>query len=112
MLRLHKMFLDVERVRYEAKNGVVSSGQFLGILLEDPDFAWLRKFSAMIVEIDEMFAQKDGYDDEIIEAHLLKMSELVGMKGQDEQFMSKYKFALQNVLGAAGIQGELKALLA
>ncbi len=32
--------------------------------MEDEDFAWLRKFSTLIVEIDEMFASKEGIEAE------------------------------------------------
>lgn len=112
LLKLHKVLVDVERIRYEGKHGTVSSGQFLGRLLEDPDFAWLRKFSTLIVDIDEMFDQKDGFSNESVEEHLLKVSELIGLRDQDERFKSKYEFALQNVLDAVAIQGELKSLLA
>jgi len=111
LLKLHKIFVDVERNRYEANRGPVSSGEFLGLLLDDPDFAWLRKFSALIVEIDEMFAQREGYSDESVERHITAMSALVTMKDEDEQFRTKYEFAMQNVLEAGGIQGELKSLL-
>ena len=51
LLKLHKSLLDHERRIYEWINGPRTPGQFLNLLLEDPDCAWLRKFSTLIVEI-------------------------------------------------------------
>src|SRR5574338_1216203 len=110
LLKLHKTLLDHERRIYEGINGPTSPGQFLGILLEDPDFAWLRKFSTLIVEIDEMFAQKDGYSDETVEQHLTALRSLVSMEGEDEAFKAKYQAGLQQDLDAAAHHGSLRTL--
>jgi hypothetical protein len=111
LLRLHKTLVDRERVIYEGINGPVNAGQFLNILLEDQDFAWLRKFSTLIVEIDELFDQKDGLADEAIELHINKLRDLISMKDEDEGFRSKYQAALQHDLDAAAHQGTLRDLL-
>lgn len=92
-------------------NGPVNSGQFLTILLEDKDFEWLRKFSTLIVEIDEMFDQKDGYAPETVDLHLQKLRELVSMEDEDEEFRAKYQSALQQDLESASHQGDLRGLL-
>ena len=111
LLRLHKTLLDHERAIYEGANGPVNSGQFLNILLENADFAWLRKFSTLIVEIDELFDQKDGVSEEAIELHINKLRDLISMTDEDEGFRSKYQGALQHDLDAAAQQGILKELL-
>lgn len=111
LLRLHKSLIDHERRIYEGINGPLTSGQFLNVLLEDKDFAWLRKFSTLIVEIDEMFDQKDGYTKEVVGQHITKLRELVSMTDEDETFRAKYQAALQQDLDAAAQQGELKDLL-
>lgn len=111
LLKLHKTLLDHERRLYEGMNGPVNSGQFLTILLEDKDFAWLRKFSTLIVEIDEMFDQKDGYATETVDLHLQKLRELVSMEDEDEEFRAKYQSALQQDLESASHQGDLRGLL-
>ena len=103
--------LDHERRIYEGINGPRTPGQFLTLLLEDPDFAWLRKFSALIVEIDEMFAQKDGYSEETVATHILALRTLVAMEDEDETFKAKYQSGLQQDLDAASQHGELRALL-
>ena len=111
LLKLHKVLLDHERSIYEGVNGPLNAGQFLNLLLEDQDFAWLRKFSSLIVEIDEMFAQKDGYSSEAIDQHIAALRALISMENEDANFREKYQAALQKDLDAAAHQGELRALL-
>ncbi|HKX83860.1 MAG TPA: hypothetical protein VJL58_06560 [Pyrinomonadaceae bacterium] len=112
LLKLHKTLLDHERRIYEGMNGPVNSGEFLNLLLEDPDFAWLRKFSTLIVEIDEMFDQKDGFGEEAVDLHIAKMKSLIHMEGEDEMFRAKYQAGLQQDLDAAVHQAELKKVFA
>ncbi len=111
LLKLHKNLVDHERAIWEGINGPSTPGQFLNVLLEDRDFSWLRKFSTLIVDIDEMFAQKDGFAAETVELHLKKLRELVSMQDEDEEFKAKYKAALQQDLDAAARQGDLRSLL-
>ena len=111
LLKLHKSLLDHERAIYESMNGPVNSGQFLNLLLENNDFAWLRKFSTLIVEIDELFDQKDGISDEMVELLIAKLRDLVSMNDEDETFRLRYQTALQKDLDAAAHQGALKDLL-
>ena len=112
MLKLHKSMLDLERVMYEGIHGELSPAQFVNILMEDEDFAWLRKFSMLIVEIDEMFDLKDTFTAEMVDANLEKVRELVEMTEPDEYFRAKYQFALQRDPNAAGLHSQLKAVLA
>ncbi len=111
LLKVHKSLLDHERRIYEGMYGPRTPGQFLSLLLEDPDFAWLRKFSTLIVEIDEMFAQKDGYSEETIDIHIAALRSLVAMEDEDETFKAKYQLGLQQDLDAAAQHGELRSLL-
>ena len=111
LLSLHKSLVDFERSVYEGMNGPVTSGQFLNLLLENNDFAWLRKFSTLIVDIDEMFAQKDGFDDEAVNTHLAKLRQLIAMEDRDEDFVARYQGALVQDVDAAAKHGELKSLL-
>src|SRR5688500_7018203 len=111
LLKLHKTLLDHERRIYEGINGPQTPAQFLNILIDDPDFAWLRKFSMLIVEIDEMFAQKDGYSEGVVELHIAKLRSLIAMEDEDETFRAKYQAGLHQDLDAAAHQGELKELL-
>lgn len=111
LLKLHKSMLDLEREMYEGIQGKVSPADFLNLLMEDEDFAWLRKFSMLIVEIDEMFDLKSDVTPEMIGANLNKVRELAEMREADEYFRAKYQFALQRSPNTAGLHSELKALV-
>lgn len=111
LLKLHKAMLDIEREMYEGIHGSVNASEFLTLLLEDDDFAWLRKFSMLIVEIDEMFDLKENVTSDMIEANLKKARELVAMTEPDDYFRAKYQFAIQHDPNIAGLHSELKKLL-
>jgi hypothetical protein len=60
LLRLHKTLLDSERATYERDVAkIVSTGQYLDLVLNDPWFQWLRQLSEFIVLIDETLARKE-----------------------------------------------------
>ena len=111
LLKLHKSMLDLEREMHEGIHGKLSTADFLNLLLEDEDFAWLRQFSSLIVEIDEMFDLKEGIEAGMIDASLKKVRELVEMTEPDEYFRAKYQFALQRDPNSAGLHSQLKTLL-
>ena len=111
LLKLHKVMLDREREIYEGINGPLKPTQFLNVLLEDEDFDWLRKFSMLIVEIDEMFAAKDGTPAEMVDANLAKVEELIEMREHDEFFKAKYQLSLQSVPEALVLHSEIKSIV-
>jgi hypothetical protein len=111
LLKLHKSMLDFEREIYEGIHGRQSATDFINLLIEDEDWAWLRKFSMLIVEIDEMFASKTGFEPGMIDANLQKVRELAEMKEPDEYFRAKYQFAIQRDPDSAGLHSQLKGLL-
>src|SRR5688572_4884149 len=110
LLKLHKSMLDLEREMHEGIHGKLNATEFLNLLLEDEDFAWLREFSMLIVEIDEMFDLKEEVSIEMVNANLKKVRELVEMTDPDEYFRAKYQFALQRDPDAAGLHSQLKRL--
>ncbi len=59
LLRLHKALIDAERAEVERRNGPMSNGHFLQMLIQDEGFAWLRPFSELIVQMDEAFATRE-----------------------------------------------------
>ena len=52
LLHLHKTLLDWEQSAYERIHGRVSAAELLKAIVEDPQFAWLRPISELIVRID------------------------------------------------------------
>jgi hypothetical protein len=111
LLKLHKSLIDHDREMYEGIHGQLTAAQFLNVLLEDEDFAWLRQFSMLIVEIDEMFASRKGYDAETVDANLAKVVGLLEMREPDEYFRAKYQFAIQRYPDTAGYHADLKCVL-
>lgn len=53
-LGLHKKLIDGARAQYEARHGVVTRpGEMLRLMAFDPDFAWLRPLTRLILSIDD-----------------------------------------------------------
>ncbi len=60
LLVLHKALIDSERVEYEKSFGTLQSAQeFLKALINDPWFAWLQPFTAMLASVDEMLDREE-----------------------------------------------------
>src|SRR3954469_19565483 len=53
LLHLHKTPIEWARTSYEKIHGRTSPGTLLTALMNDPQFAWLRPLSELIVRIDE-----------------------------------------------------------
>jgi len=53
LLHLHKTLLEWERTHYERLHGRTSPAGLLEAIVTDPQFAWLRPVSELIVRIDE-----------------------------------------------------------
>lgn len=111
LLQLHKLLVDNERVSFEKNNGRVTSGQFLNILINEEDFKWLKRFSSLIVEIDEMFDLDDGASINMVENQLLRMKDLLDLNNSDDEFRNKYNKALQNNSEIHNKHQELKKTL-
>lgn len=90
LLELHKAMLGVQRIEYERANGrIETSGEFLGLVLNHPEFEWIRALSALIAQLDE-WADDDesvpaGFDG-IVEA----LRNLIRRDGSNAAFAAKY----------------------
>ncbi len=107
LLRLHKLLVDIERENFENLKGKISSGHYLNLLVNDSNFEWLRKFSILIVEIDEMLDLDDGYATNTIDKHLSKMRNLLEIETVDEDFNKKFKNILQINSEVAEMRNEI-----
>jgi hypothetical protein len=97
LLTLHKTLLDTQRLWYEKEHGrLEGGGQMLQLLAYDPAFAWLRLFSALIVEIDEKLEDKDKplTSDDAKKLVETARGLVVGKAGGDV-FQTNYNRALQ-----------------
>jgi len=111
LLKLHKLLIDIERENFEKLNGKITSGQFLSLLVDDKNFSWLRNFSTLIVEVDEMLDLDDGFTEARIDKHLFQIGELLNLRNIDKDFNEKYKNLLQTNPEVAGKHSELKKSL-
>lgn len=58
LLELHKTLIDWQRTDYERVRGRLQATQLLNVIFNDPEFAWLRSMSGLIVRIDEALEVK------------------------------------------------------
>lgn len=82
LLRLHKALVDSERAVYESREGAVSNGVFLQLLLQDPFFAWLRPYSGLLAAMDGALAADDGLDPSAARGFLVELRALVRDEGE------------------------------
>lgn len=94
LLHLHKVLLDRERQEYEKVAGRVTAGELLQLVLNHPQFAWLRMISALIVEIDEALNGEDPLRQQDF-ANLVRQARLLLTSSESEEFKTRYQAALQ-----------------
>src|SRR5689334_10251689 len=58
LLQLHKTLIDWQRTDYERVHGRLQTTKLLNVMFSDPEFAWLRSMSGLIVRIDEALEVK------------------------------------------------------
>jgi hypothetical protein len=95
LLNLHKTLLDWERAAYDRVHGRTTGHPLLQAILNDPQFAWLRPLSELIVRIDETLdtdvADIPGEADAIV----AQARRLVSPGEQGAQYAERYQTALQ-----------------
>jgi hypothetical protein len=94
LLELHKALLDAERERYEGTHGKVTAVKMLQLAFQDPQFAWLRSMSELIVRIDELLDNKEASDADL-EGLLTSARALLTPAGQSTDFAREYEAALK-----------------
>jgi len=107
LLRLHKALLDAQRARYEQANGkVANAGEFLQVVISDPSFDWLHRFSELIVEIDEATDAKQPIS-QTQTAALLEQTRKLVQAGENE----RYQKTLASDANASRLHQEITQLL-
>ena len=95
LLRLHKALLEMERINYEKVSGRVNSGELLQMVVNHPQFGWLRIISALVVEIDEILNGEDPANVSDF-AELTSQARRLLTAPENEEFKTKYQAALQS----------------
>jgi hypothetical protein len=109
LLGVHKALLDNERVTYERFRGrVASSGAFLQLVINDPEFAWLRPISELVVQIDELLVTDDPAGPADAQTLLTQARDLLRPNENGEPFRQRYHRAIQESPEVAVAHGEWK----
>lgn len=95
LLHLHKTLLDWERAAYERVHGRVSAGELLKVIVEDPQFAWLRPMSELIVRIDTTVDAEGGDTAADVEALVARAREVAAPNESGPPPAQRYHTALQ-----------------
>ena len=95
LLRLHKTLLDWERGGYERIHGRQSSNDLLNALLNDPQFAWLRPISQLIVRIDELLSEKTPPMRNDVDAVVAQVKTLTSPNAEGNIYERRYDMVLQ-----------------
>ena len=113
MLRLHKTLLDAAKLDYEAKNGKIANvNVYFQLVIDDPFFQWLRKFSSLIALIDEAVSVRRPASEPEAQALFSEAKLLLNFGDADEEFNDKFQTALQNNADAVIGHNDARALAA
>ena len=110
LLDLHKTLLDWERASYEKAHGRQSSGEMLRLLLEHPQFEWLRAISALVVRIDEEL-EADASPPSEFTALVDAVRQTIGQRDVLSKFGQRYEAALQDSPDAVFAHRRVRDLL-
>ena len=95
LLHLHKTLLDWERSAYERVHGRVSSSELLKVIVEDPQFGWLRPISELIVRIDEAVDMESPDHQADVDALLARARAVTAADETGTPHAQRYHTALQ-----------------
>jgi hypothetical protein len=98
LLPLHRALINAAREDYAFAYEPVSPTQLLGLLGDDPFFAWLKPVTAIIVDIDEM-ARRD-FERHDVDEVLGRIERLFGAT-PEETFAAQYVPILQRDVDVA-----------
>jgi hypothetical protein len=113
LLALHKMLLEAEREVYEHEvRKVTSPLDMLGLLMNDPWFAWLKEITSLVLAIDEALAGETPVTAEEAAAFLAAARALLRPDEHGQGFAKRYDEALQRDPGMILRHGEMMRLVA
>ncbi len=112
LLRLHKVLLDFEKRQYEGRHGEIKNPQvLLGLVMESPSFAWLRRISELIVAIDELLDSKEEVPEQKFLDMLAYCKTLLKPNERGNQFEKNYYQALRKDPSVALIHAKVQTVL-
>ena len=112
LLGQHKLLLDRERALYEAGNGPIAGpGPFLALVLGDPQFAWLRQISGLVVEIDEALSRRSTAGQPVADLLVARARGLMRPRENGADFQARYYQAIQESPDIVILQCRIEELL-
>lgn len=112
LLRLHKLLLDHERITYEQRQGKVSRGELLQLVISHEQFAWLHRLSELIVQIDDLLHADEPVTSEVITALFIDIRTLLTPDELGDDFAMKYDAAFQRNPDVVLAHADVASLLA
>ncbi len=110
LLDLHKSLVETERRDYERTHGRLENAEFLKVLMQGPQFAWLKPLTALIVQIDEAL-EDDAPDAQAMQRLAGELRSLLTPDSQGSVFQQRYGDVLQRSAEAVVEHGRtLRAL--
>ena len=110
LLQLHKTLIDWQRAEYELDHGRLQTSQLLNVMFNDPEFAWLRSMSGLIVRIDESLDLKPKKDPIESGPLVAAARELIAPEA-GSTYAQRYHAALQELPDAVLAHRDLVTLL-
>ena len=112
LLNLHKLLLDTERNTYEQIHGRVSSGELLRLVIGDEQFAWLRRISELVVQMDETLQSGEPVSLDEIQNLIAYTRTLLTPSEEGNVFERNYYNAIQREPDVVFAHAEISKLLA
>ncbi|MDE2476614.1 MAG: hypothetical protein KGO48_16290 [Alphaproteobacteria bacterium] len=111
LLNLHKVLLDDERAGYERDHGRIAPAKMLQLVIGDAQFAWLRRISELIVQIDELTESAEPDRASHASDLLAQIRGLLLAPNPEDEFGRKYTASLQRLPDAVLAHKSVSALL-
>jgi hypothetical protein len=113
LIEQHKLLLDRERAEYEKAHGPIPGpGQFLTLVLGNPQFAWLKQLSGLVVAIDEALSRRSKAEQPVADALIAQARDMMRPRETGSDFQVRYYNALQESPEVVILQCRIEQLMA
>lgn len=110
LMPLHRALIDAAGAEYGATIAPISGpGHLLGLLQDDPFFAWLKPMTSLIVDIDSL--SRTDFEPADVKAIVVRIEALFGTR-MDPEFAAHYVPILQREVDVAIAHAAIRQLIA
>ena len=95
LLELHRTIVTVEKVAHERLHGRTSASDFLDVLVNSAEFAWLRPLTALIVQLDELLDAPDQEGADSLANWVTETRAVLTPSAQGSAFQQRYGELIQ-----------------